>query len=179
MSDERVTGYADGIFALAQAEGQLERVESELRAVAAALDQSSELRSTLTDPQLPLDRKQGIVDELIGGRASSLTVGLVQFVVAQGRASDLPAITGAFVEAAAASRDKAVAEVRSAVSLDDETVGRLAAALGKATGKSVEVKVVVDPSVVGGIVARVGDTVIDGSLARRFDSLRQAVRGQM
>jgi F-type H+-transporting ATPase subunit delta len=84
-------------------------------------------------------------------------------------------IARAVVEAAAASRDKAVAEVRSAVPLDEETIERLAAALGRATGKSVEVKVVVDESVIGGIVARVGDTVIDGSLARRVDSLRQAV----
>jgi F-type H+-transporting ATPase subunit delta len=65
--------------------------------------------------------------------------------------------------------------VRSAIPLEDETVERLRSALAKATGKQVEVKVVVDPTVVGGIVARVGDTVIDGSIARRVESLRQAV----
>ena len=70
---------------------------------------------------------------------------------------------------------RAVAEVRSAVPLDDATVERLAAALGRATGKSVEVKVIVDESVIGGIVARVGDTVIDGAIARRVESVRQAV----
>ncbi len=173
---ERIDGYAEGVFAMARAEGELERVETELRAVALAIEQSSELRATLTDPQMPLDKKHEIIDELIGARASTLSVGLVQFVVSQGRASEFPAITKAFVEAAAASRKKAVAEVRSAVALDDDTVERLAAALGRATGKNVEVKVVVDPSVIGGLVARVGDTVIDGSLSRRFDSLRQAVR---
>ena len=67
--------------------------------------------------------------------------------------------------------------VRSAVPLDEQTIERLAAALGRATGKNVEVKVVFDESVIGGIVARVDDTVIDGSIARRFDSLRQTVRG--
>ena len=68
-----------------------------------------------------------------------------------------------------------MAEVRSAVPLDDATVERLAAALGKATGKRVEVKVIVDESVVGGIVARVGDVVIDGSLAHAMSQVRQAV----
>jgi F-type H+-transporting ATPase subunit delta len=102
-------------------------------------------------------------------------VDLVQLIVSQGRASELSDIARAVVEAAAASRDKAVAEVRSAVPLDEETIERLTVALGRATGKSVEVKVVVDESVIGGIVARVGDIVIDGSLARRVDSLRQAV----
>lgn len=172
---DRITGYANGILELAKAEGELERVESELFTIAQALDGSPELRSTLTDPQLPMEKKQALVDDLIGGRASSLSVDLVQLIVSQGRASELSDIARAVVEAAAASRDKAVAEVRSAVPLDEETIERLTVALGRATGKSVEVKVVVDESVIGGIVARVGDIVIDGSLARRVDSLRQAV----
>ncbi|MFV1962238.1 MAG: ATP synthase F1 subunit delta [Acidimicrobiia bacterium] len=174
----RITGYASGIFELAKAEGELERVESELFTIARAFDDSPELRSTLTDPQLPLEKKQALIDDLIGGRAASLSVDLVQLIVSQGRASELSDIATAVVEAAAASRDKAMAEVRSAVPLDDETIERLAAALGRATGKSVEVKLIVDESVIGGIVARVGDTVIDGSLARRVDSLRQAVETQ-
>jgi F-type H+-transporting ATPase subunit delta len=172
---DRITGYANGIFELAKAEEELERVENELFTIAQALDDSPELRSTLTDPQLPMEKKQALIDDLIGGRASSLSVDLVQLIVSQGRSSELSDIARALVKAAAASRDKAVAEVRSAVPLNEETIERLAAALGRATGKSVEVKVVVDESVIGGIVARVGDTVIDGSLARRVDSLRQAV----
>lgn len=176
MVDDRIGGYARGILEMARGEGQLERVEDELLTVARAIETAPELRSTLTDPQLPIERKQGVIDELIGARASSVTVGVVQLLVSQGRASDLPAIAMALADAAASSRDKELAEVRAAVPLDDATVERLAAALGRATGKSVEVKVIVDPSVIGGIVARVGDTVIDGSIAKRVDSVRQAVR---
>ncbi|MCZ6629882.1 MAG: ATP synthase F1 subunit delta, partial [Actinobacteria bacterium] len=121
---DRITGYANGIFELAKAEGELERVESELFTIAQALDGSPELRSTLTDPQLPMEKKQALVDDLIGGRASSLSVDLVQLIVSQGRASELSDIARAVVEAAAASRDKAVAEVRSAVPLDEETIER-------------------------------------------------------
>jgi F-type H+-transporting ATPase subunit delta len=173
--DERVTGYAGAILDLATAEGELDRVETEFLAIGQALEKSDELRATLTDPRLPLEKKSAIIDDLIGGRASSLTVGLVQFIASQGRISEIPAIAKAFVEKAVESRDRAVAEVRSAVPLDDETVQRLAVALGKATGKKVEVKVVVDESVIGGIVARVGDVVIDGSLAHAIGELRQAV----
>lgn len=176
--DDRISGYANAIFELASAEGELERVEAELFSLAQALDENNELRSTLTDPQLPLERKQAIVDDLIGERASSLTVGLVQFILSQGRASELPAIARAVVESSAASRDRAVGEVRSAVPLDDATVERLASALSRATGKNVEVRVIVDESVIGGIVARVGDTVIDGSISQRVESLRQAVRSR-
>jgi F-type H+-transporting ATPase subunit delta len=176
MADDRITGYARGIFEMARGEGSLERVEGELLTISRVFETSPELRSTLTDPQLPLERKQAIVDELIGTRASTLTVGVVQLLVSQGRTSEIPAIASAVAGAAAASRDMEVAEVRSAVPLDEATVARLAASLQRATGKDVEVKVVVDPEIIGGLVARVGDTVIDGSIAKRVDSVRQAVR---
>jgi F-type H+-transporting ATPase subunit delta len=173
--EDRIVGYANGILELARAEGEVERVENELFDIAQALDKSAELRSSLTDPQLPIERKQAVIEELLGGRATPLTVGLIQFIISQGRISELPEMARAVAERAAETRSKALAEVRSAVPLDDKTVERLAAALSKATGKKVEVKVIVDESVIGGIVARIGDTVIDGSIARRMDSLRQAL----
>lgn len=175
LAADHISGYASALFELARAEGVLDRVEDELFTVAQAVERSGDLRSTLTDPELPIDRKQAIVEDLLGGRASRLAVGLVQFIVSQGRADDLAEIVRAMLDQAASSRDRALAEVRSAIPLDDQTVSRLQTALSKATGKQVEVKVVVDPSVVGGIVARVGDTVIDGSIARRIQSARQAV----
>lgn len=176
--DDRITGYAKGLLAIAEGEGQLDKVESELFSIAESFESSNELRSALTDPQLPADKKTAIVDELLQGKANALTIGLVQMIVNQGRASELPAIARALVETAASSRDHAVAEIRSAVPLDDETIGRLAAALSKATGKKLEVKAIVDESVVGGIVARVGDTIIDGSIASRVDSLRHALQSR-
>ena len=176
MADQRIEGYARGFFEIARGEGQLERVENELLAIARTFETARELRSSLTDPQLPLDRKQGVIDQLLDGRAAALTVGLVQLLVSQNRVTDLPDIAIAVASVAAASREKELAEVRSAVPLDDATIERLTAALARATGKQVEVKVILDPAVIGGIVARVGDTVIDGSIAKRVDSVRQAVR---
>lgn len=174
MSD-RVSGYASAILDLAEAEGELERVETEFLAIGQAFDKSEDLRSALTDPQLPMEKKRAVIDELIGGRASNLTVGLVQFIVGVGRASELASIASAFLEQAVESRSRALAEVRSAVPLDDATVERLAIALGKATGRKVEVKVIVDESVIGGIVATIGDVVIDGSVANSLEELRQTV----
>ena len=68
-----------------------------------------------------------------------------------------------------------MAEVRSAIPLTDDQKSRLADALGKATGKLVEVKVIIDPSIQGGIVAQVGDTVIDGSVRHRLEQLKQSL----
>ncbi|MCI0678389.1 MAG: ATP synthase F1 subunit delta [Actinobacteria bacterium] len=175
---DRAAGYAAAIFELARAEGELERVETELPTVARAISATPDLRSTLTDPQVPAERKQGVIDDLIGGRASHLTVGLVQLVVGLGRVAELPDIARSLLETAAASRERALAEVRSAVPLDEATIERLTKALGEATGRRVEVKVLVDPSVIGGVVARIGDTVIDGSISRKVEELRQAVKSR-
>ena len=78
-------------------------------------------------------------------------------------------------ELSASRADKEVAEVRSAIPLSDDQVTRLAEALRKSTGKHVDVRVVIDQSVKGGLVARVGDTVIDGSVRRRLEQLRNAL----
>ena len=76
---------------------------------------------------------------------------------------------------ASRERDHALAEVRTAVDLSTEQRERLAEALSRATGRQVDVKIVVDPSVIGGVVARVGDEVFDGSIASRLEDAKQAL----
>ncbi|MER3452418.1 MAG: ATP synthase F1 subunit delta [Acidimicrobiia bacterium] len=159
----RIDAYASALFEVARAEGDLDDVEDELFRFARVLESSDELRLTLTDARIPPEKRQAIVEDLLDGRASPVTTNLVSFVVGAGRARDLPAIIARLVEQAAAERKRAVAEVTAAVPLDPDQERRLAEALSKATGRTVEVKVVVDPSIIGGIVARIGDTVIDGS----------------
>jgi len=174
MADDRTLAYAEALFSVARAEGTLGEVEEELFRFSQTLQGSDELRDTLTDPGIPASRRQQIVEDLLGGRASPTTTALVSMVVGTGRARDLPAIIRRLVEMSAAEANKEVAEVRSAVELTSDQRDRLAKALGEATGKQVEVKVVVDPSVLGGIVAKVGDTVIDGSVRTRLDQLKNA-----
>ncbi len=173
---DRIDGYAAALFELARAEGELSKVEREFYSVAKAFASSTELRDTLSDPRIPGDRKKSILDDLVGGRVSDVTVNMVNLVVNQGRASDLPAIAERLAGRAASAVGVEIAEVRSAIELDAATIERLTQALARVVGRPVEVRTVVDPSVLGGIVTRVGDTVIDGSVKRRLESLRTAVR---
>lgn len=172
MSDARIDGYARALFEVARAEGTIDEVEDELFRFARSFESSDELRTALTDQQVPAAKRQAIVEDLLGGKATSTTTQLVSMVVGSGRGRDLPAIIDKLVARAANSKDLSVAEVRSAVALTDDQQTRLKAALANATGKQVSLKVVVDPSVLGGIVATVGDTVIDGSVRTRVDQLK-------
>ncbi|MDQ6728284.1 MAG: ATP synthase F1 subunit delta [Actinomycetota bacterium] len=176
METEQVNSYATALFEVARAEGVLPKVEEELFNLSHVLAGNDELRSTLTDAAIPAERRVAIVEDLLGGRATPVTTGLVSFVVGAGRARDLPAIISSLVERAASERRHAVAEVRSAVPLDADQQRRLAKALSTNLGKEVEVKVFVDPSVLGGISARVGDVVIDGTVRHRLDQLKETIR---
>jgi F-type H+-transporting ATPase subunit delta len=172
-----IRGYATAIFTIAEAEGNLEQVSDELFHFAKALERSHELRSALTDLAIPAERKAAVMEELLGERASELTRHIIEFVVAQGRARELDNIVESLVALAAERRDQVLAEVRSAIPLDDDLRKKLAEALSKATGKVVEVKVVVDPSVVGGVYAKVGDQVIDATVRKRLADLKESIGG--
>ena len=163
--------YADALLRVASAEGKLDEVEDELFRFSRALESSDSLRETLTDEMIPPAKRQAVVEDLLGGRASTTTTQLISFVVGSGHGRDLLPIINRLVERAAAGKSRSIAEVRSAVELTEDQKTRLTAALANATGHSIELKVVIDPSVLGGLVAQVGDQVIEGSVRTRLDQL--------
>jgi F-type H+-transporting ATPase subunit delta len=170
---ERIEAYAHGLLEIAESEGRLDDVEDELFRFARIVEGNDELRMALASPGLSAERRAAIVDELLEGRAHTLTRAIASFVVGAGRGHDLPAIILRFTELAAETRQHELAEVRSATPLDDAQLARLADVLSRATGKRVEVKVVVDPAVMGGLVATIGDTVIDGTVRHRLEKLKE------
>jgi F-type H+-transporting ATPase subunit delta len=174
---DRISGYASALLAVAGAEADAARISDELSSVARAFATSDELRATLADQQLPFERKQAVVEELVGAQTAHVTTSLVHMLVAIGRIEEFEEITAAMRELAAASESYTIAEVRSAVPLDPETVARLEAKLSSTTGKRVRAEVIVDPKLLGGVVARVGDTVFDGSVRTRLQDLREVWGG--
>jgi F-type H+-transporting ATPase subunit delta len=169
---ERTDVYAESLLTLVRAEDPTGVASDELYRVARLFESSDELRQTLTDGSIPPSRRQQVVETLLAGQVQPISLGIISLLVAAGRAADLPRIVDAMVVSAAAAASKRLAEVRSAVPLTDDQLRRLADALEKATGTPVDVKVVVDPTVLGGIVAQIGDTVIDGSVRSRLTRLR-------
>lgn len=174
---DTVAGYARALVAAAQAEGELERVADELFGLARALEQSPELADALTNPGVATPQRLGTLEELLAGRAHPVTLGCALMVVQAGRARELAAIADATARLAAEEAARELAEVRTATELTEAQRERLAQALSQVTGKTIDLKLVVDPSVVGGVVARVGDTVIDGTVANRLDDIRTKLTG--
>ena len=169
----RLEGYASALFDVARAEGDVEAFVDAFYASAKTISANPELRDALNDPQIPTSRKQGTITDLLGVRVDRAVVASINFVVAVGQAKHLNDIASRLAEIAAEEEGSVVAEVQSAVALDAGQVARIEAALSKATGKRVQAKVVTDPSIMGGLVAKIGDTIFDGSVKGRLDDVRE------
>ncbi|HEX8002642.1 MAG TPA: ATP synthase F1 subunit delta [Mycobacteriales bacterium] len=176
MSDQ-IDGYATALFEVARSEDVLGRVADELFRFSRAVEASPDLRSALTDPASAEGTKKHILDDLLGGKVHPVTSRLLNLVVDAGLARDLSRLADAFNAKASAAGQATIAEVRVAAPLDDDQRGRLAEALSRAKGRAVDVKVIVDPSVMGGVVTTIGDEVIDGSVRRRLEQLRDSLAG--
>ena len=170
---EKVEEYAAGLAKLAEAEGELNRVADELYQLGRTVESSDQLRSTLSDRAIPASRRIGILEDLLGATASPVTINLVSMLVGAGRGSHIGPIADELIRQAAESRGQAVAEVRSAITLSDDQRDRLKSALSSATGMNIDIVVVVDPEILGGVVAQVGDTVFDGSVRTRLEKMKE------
>ncbi len=174
MSDEKIQSYAQAILAVASAESNAAQIEDEIYRFSQVLQSSEELKSTLSDASIPSTRRQQIVEDLLDGQVTQTTVALVSMIVAAGMGGDIKAIADKVVGLGAESRDKAVAEVYSVVDLSSDQQQRLAAALKSATGKDVEMKIIIDESVMGGLLVQIEDEVIYGTVRTRLKQLREA-----
>jgi len=170
----RLHGYATAVFEEVEALGEapLEETEDELFRLARVIEGSDDLGSVLTDPDVPVATRLAILDDLLADRVQSLTRRLVGYAVRAGRGRDLVATLDWLVERAAAERQLKVADVRAAVDLDEDQRSRLAEALSRVAGRSVEVRVTPDPSLIAGMVAVVGDLLVDGSVRHRLEQLK-------
>lgn len=174
---ERVEVYAQSLVDIARVENRLSNVEDELFAFAQAVKNNEDLRLTLTDPNIPAEQRVAVVDQLLGGKALGTTKGILALVIMSEHAGILEEIVQAFIARSAHIREKETAEIKTAVELDEETLSKLVAALSKATGKSLDVKVVIDESIIGGVVAKIGDQVIDGTVKSRLSKLKETIDG--
>ncbi|MGW7004758.1 F0F1 ATP synthase subunit delta [Streptomyces sp. NPDC054933] len=161
----------------AQRSGALDDVEDELFRTARIIGSTPELRAALTGGVGGGSAKAELISGLLGGRAHPVTVRLVARLVAHPRGRSLEGGLEALSKLAAERRGRVVAVVTSAVPLSDQQRQRLGAALSKLYGRQVHLNLDVDPEVLGGISVRIGDEVIDGTVASRLEEATRRLTG--
>lgn len=161
----------------AQRDGVLDDVEDEVFRFGRIVAGSSGLRAALTDKVAAVPAKAALLRTLLGGRVTPVTERIVVRLVTAPRGRSLEAGIDALSKLAAARRNRMVAEVVSAVPLSDRQKQRLGASLAALYGREVHLNLDVDPTVLGGISVRIGDEVINGTIADRLDEATRRMAG--
>src|SRR5579862_6113742 len=166
--------YAGVLFDVVEARGTSAKAQADLTSLAEAVESSPELREVFENPAIAISKKQRIIDEIAAqvgaGDEVRRTLGLL---AERGQLAAIPGLAAAFADRVNAARRTVEADVVTAAPLTDERRAALAKALGKAADCAVTIKERVDPSIIGGVVARVGSLVFDGSVVRQVERLRE------
>jgi F-type H+-transporting ATPase subunit delta len=166
--------YAQAAFGIATDSGSISKWRAELDDVASVLTDSG-IAPVLADTQKPLDERLALVERALD--VSPLAMNFAKLLVSKGRSTDARAIADAFARMADEHDGIAHAEVTTAVPLAPEQLSAIATRLSTTFGKDVRAEGVVDPAILGGIVVRVGDKLVDGSIRTRLKRLRLELEG--
>jgi F-type H+-transporting ATPase subunit delta len=177
LVDALETSGDEVLLAAADRENALDTVEDQLFRMERILDAQSDLSALLDEAVVPAARRVRLLDDVLKGKAHPVTRALLDHAVASQRKRTAVLAIDSLIEAAAARRHRSLARVLSATELSDDQQNRLSRALSQLYGRTVEVRYAVDPAIRGGLVVRVGDDVIDGSVASRLTRIRAEFAG--
>lgn len=167
--------YAAVLFDVVQKQGDLARVEGELNSFVALVEGHPELQTVLAHPAISALKKRAVVEQLLNtsGDLSGEVSRLLLMLAERGRLGQVRDVANAYTERLMAHRKVMHAQIVTASELPGSQRDALAKALSQAAGADVRLQESVDPSIMGGIVARVGSVVYDASLTRQLEKMRR------
>lgn len=182
-ADPLARAWARALFEVARAEDAVEKVDDDIATSVSAVRGHLRLKDALADPALPASRKAAIVAEVLDGEGVSPAVmGVVLSLVFAGKEEILSRVRDAYESVSEEARNVAIADVTTAVQLDDRTRAKLRERLATVAGKDVVLRERVDASILGGVVVRLGGRVMDGSVRGKLTKMREqlvSTRGEV
>lgn len=173
--------YAKALFAVAKEEGQVDAVGNALKSVGEFMAQSPEIESALINPIYPMELKRSIVEEIIKAHElQGVLVTFLKLLVERHRIQCLSQIVDSFSEFMDEETGVVRAVVKTAVPLSPELKEKFAEVLAGISKKKILLQVKEDPSILGGVVASIGDTVWDGSIRSQLQGFKESIeRGEL
>ncbi len=166
--------YARALFEVAQSQGDLDEVRDQLAQFADAVDESRELQTFLFSPYFSTEEKKDGLHKAISGASDAVT-NFLELLVEKHRMPAIFRIRREFDTLWREENKLLSVQLTSAIALDDDTVANLGRTIGERTGRKVDVTATVNPDILGGIVLRVGNSILDASIRNRLESLRKQV----
>ncbi|HVX82314.1 MAG TPA: F0F1 ATP synthase subunit delta [Devosiaceae bacterium] len=169
--------YANALYELAREQGHVEAIETDLTAIGRLVDESADFARFLRSPVIAADDKAATMNAILGRiNAGVVVANFVRLVARNGRLFALPAIIAAYRRLAAAARGEVSADVTSAAPLTPTQIQNLADTLKQKIGKTVTLAEHVDPSLIGGLIVKVGSQMIDSSLRTKLTAMKIAMK---
>lgn len=169
--------YAIALFELARETNELEAVEKDLTDFAKMLDNSNDLKRLVRNPVFTKDEQRKALNVLIEKAELSKTVSnFVRLIIEKRRLFAISQIITTFMELLAAHRGQVDANVFSATPLSDEQISELKTSLKNFTDQDVQIKTTVDPSLLGGLIVKIGSRMIDTSLRTKLNNLKMTMK---
>ncbi|VAW00437.1 ATP synthase delta chain [hydrothermal vent metagenome] len=170
--------YATALFALAEENKSIDTVQASLGTLSAALTESDDLKALTSSPVLSRDEAGKAISAIAKSLdLDDLTTNMLGVLAANRRLGQILAVIRAFTTLVSSHRGEVNAEVTSAHPLDDAQIDALKVQLKKRVGSDVSVSTAVDPSILGGLVVKIGSQMIDNSIKTRLNTLSQAMKG--
>lgn len=168
--------YAQAVYELAAEKGSLDAVEQQLQLVADTLINHADLATLIYHPRVQAEAKKQTLSKVFDGSVDAYVHNFLLLLVDKRRETLLPAIITEYIQMANQARNIAEADVITALPLTEAEQAALIQKLSTVTGKTMRLKVVIDAKIIGGIIVKIGDKLIDGSVARQLKSLEAILR---
>ena len=169
--------YAQAVFQIALEKGELDEWVDDLAAIASSLD-NADFSGILDAPQVPASEKITVAKNVLGDAVGPLALNLVSLLASRNMAHLVPDVSEAYGTLLDAHRGIERALVTTAVPMNDDHLAQVAQILEGTVGRQVQVSSAVDPRILGGLVAQIGDRVIDGSTRTRLQAMRREIVDQ-
>ncbi len=168
--------YAKALHAIAVENDILESMENELQFLAKILKQEKKFREVFYHPYILESEKKELIEKVFADKLSLYIMNFISFIIDKGREREVIVIVDEYTNLANETRNIVRADVTTAVPITDVEVSQIKANLEKKTGKDIRVSTKVDPAIMGGVVIRLGDKVMDGSIARHLERLQAGLK---
>ena len=171
--------YAKAIFTVGQEQKKYEEYGEVLQGLAGLYSTHPDVVDALTNPLYPMDVKENVMKGIVGSMKVDTIMGnFLNLLVQKKRAEILPEIAVAYKTMVDDAKNISHGNVISAIELSDELKENVQTILEKLTGKKVELTTSIDQSIIGGIIAQVGDLVLDGSIKTQLAGLKDSIKGR-
>ncbi|HHV16600.1 MAG TPA: F0F1 ATP synthase subunit delta [Gelria sp.] len=168
--------YAEAFFIIARENDKIDEFQQELEKIVAAIKEVENLEAYFAHLLIPAKEKKDVASKIFASQVSQLTLNFLYMIIDKRRESYIESIAEEYQEMADESRNIAKAELTAARDVPDDEVKALAQKLSASTGKTVQLNVTVDPALIGGVKIRMGDQIIDGTVIKRLEMLRDQLK---